>query len=58
MHPPPRPPAPPRPLQVSIAKPLASVDRGAYIAMLCVTTCLGLGLLTSARAGPKPITLW
>jgi hypothetical protein len=46
------------PLQVSIAKPLEAVHRELYIALLCVTTCMGLGLLTSARAGPAPITLW
>lgn len=45
-------------VQVSIAKPLAAVHQGAYIALLCLTTCLGLGLLTSARAGPAAITLW
>lgn len=44
--------------QVTIAKPVELVSREAYIAALCVTTCLGLGLLTSSRAGPAPITLW
>jgi hypothetical protein len=44
--------------QVTIAKPLQSVHRGAYLAVYCLTAVLGLGLLTSARAGPDPITLW
>jgi len=45
-------------LQVSIAKPLEAVSHGWYVTLLCVTTCMGLGLLTSARAGPAPLTLW